>query len=290
MGKLLKTKELAGQIEAEIKGDVRHLKERGIYPAISVLLVKGDPASAYYAKAKEKLARKLGIRFLLTSFHQSVTERELLEKINGLNHCPSVHGIMLELPLPKHLDANKLSSAVSPEKDVDGLTPSNQFSCMNGTRGLYPATPQSCIRILKYFGYSLKGKRVVLIGHGKTVGRPLVHMLLRENATLTVCDEFTTKLKPHIDQADILISAVGKANLIMPEMVHPELVIIDAGINDTPDGITGDVNAEVAESIRAMTPVPGGVGKITTMVLFQNLIRAVSLQTNESVVGYYESL
>ncbi|MCQ2009139.1 MAG: tetrahydrofolate dehydrogenase/cyclohydrolase catalytic domain-containing protein [Sporolactobacillus sp.] len=282
MGKLLQTKGMAKQISEHLVLEVKRMKEKGIDPTIAVLIVQGDPASECYAKAKQRIARKLGIRYLLTSVHPQITETELLAKIKWLNRCPSIHGIILELPLPKHLDAKKMVSAIAPEKDVDGLSPANKLACFTGDDGLYPATPQSCIRILDYFGYPLKGKNVVLIGCGETVGKPLVHLLLRANATLTICHEYTNNLQKQIEKADILISAVGKANLVTTDMVHRDLVIVDAGINELKGGIVGDVQPEVLEIVQAATPVPGGVGKVTTMILFENLLKAVRLQITKS--------
>ncbi|MDF2519277.1 MAG: bifunctional 5,10-methylenetetrahydrofolate dehydrogenase/5,10-methenyltetrahydrofolate [Sphingobacterium sp.] len=245
MGKLLQTKALAKQISEHLVTEVKGMKEKGIDPTIAVIIVQGDPASECYAKVKQNIARKLGIRYLLTSVHPQVTETELLAKIKWLNRCPSIHGIILELPLPKHLDAKKLAAAIDPEKDVDGLSPTNKLACFTGDEGLYPATPQSCIRILNYFGYPLKGKE-------------------------------------QIEKADILISAVGKANLVTTDMVHRDLIVVDAGINEIQGGIVGDVQPEVSEIVQAITPVPGGVGKVTTMILFENLLKAVRFQANES--------
>ncbi|SFF97456.1 bifunctional 5,10-methylenetetrahydrofolate dehydrogenase/5,10-methenyltetrahydrofolate cyclohydrolase [Sporolactobacillus nakayamae] len=282
MGKLLQTKALAKQISENLVMEVKGMKEKGIDPTIAVIIIQGDPASECYAKVKQNIARKLGVRYLLTSVHPQVTETELLAKIKWLNRCPSIHGIILELPLPKHLDTKKLAAAIAPEKDVDGLSPANKLACFTGEEGLYPATPQSCIRILNYFGYPLKGKNVVLIGCGETVGKPLVQLLLRANATLTVCHVYTNNLQEQIEKADILISAVGKANLVTTNMVHRDLVVVDAGINEIQGGIVGDVQPEVSEIVQAATPVPGGVGKVTTMILFENLLKAVRLQANEN--------
>ncbi|WP_420542170.1 bifunctional 5,10-methylenetetrahydrofolate dehydrogenase/5,10-methenyltetrahydrofolate cyclohydrolase [Sporolactobacillus terrae] len=281
LGKLLETAALASEILDHLSIEVKQLKEKGIEPTISVIVVQGDPASECYAKVKQRIARRLGIRYLLTFVHSQVTETELLERIKWLNRCPTIHGIILELPLPKHLDAARLAAAISPEKDIDGLTPSNKLACFTGNKGLYPATPLACIRIMNYFGYTLEGKNVTLIGHGETVGKPLVQLLLRENATLTVCHKYTKDLRMHIEKADVLITAVGKVGLISADMVHRNLIIIDAGISETKNGIMGDVQPEVAEFVKAMTPVPGGVGKVTTMLLFENLIKAVHLQTSK---------
>lgn len=283
MAKWLKSRELANQLTESIQAKVKEWNEQHMKPTLCTFLVKGDPASEYYAQSKEKFARKLGVAFLLKAFEPDVTEAELLSEIGRANEDPSIHGIMLELPMPPSIHADKLAEAIAPEKDVDGMTPANQLACFTGTRGLYPATPQSCIRILQHFDYPLKGKHVVLIGRGETVGRPLIQMLLRENVTLTVCHSHTQDLAAHIAKADILITAVGRAGLVTSEMVHEELIVVDAGINETVDGsgITGDVSPAAAERARAMTPVPGGVGTLTTVILFENLLKAVQRQTTE---------
>ncbi|MCL1631730.1 bifunctional 5,10-methylenetetrahydrofolate dehydrogenase/5,10-methenyltetrahydrofolate cyclohydrolase [Sporolactobacillus sp. CPB3-1] len=278
MGKLLQTKALAKQMCDHLILEVKQMKAKGIDPTIAVVVVEGDPASQCYAKVKQRMALKLGIRYLLTSVHPRITEAELLEKIKWLNRCSSIHGIILELPLPKHLDTKIITAAIAPEKDIDGLTPANKLACFTGETGLYPATPLSCMAILNHFDYSLKAKKVVLVGYGATVGKPLVQLLLRAHATLTICHKYTVDLKEHIAHADILITAVGKKNLITPDMVHEHLVIVDAGINEGEEGVVGDVHPEVRNHVQAMTPVPGGVGKITTMTLFENLIKAVRIQ------------
>ncbi|MDR0270653.1 cyclodeaminase/cyclohydrolase family protein [Paenibacillus sp.] len=221
---------------------------------------------------------QLGIIFDLITFEPEVTEQRLLGEIERLNRDSQVHGIMLELPLPKHISVQKCSDAIAPEKDVDGISSANKLACMTGGTGIYPATPQACIRIAKHFGFALKGKRVVLVGRGETVGRPLMQLLLRENATVTVCHSHTQNLADHIAQADFLMAAVGHAGLITADMMHPELVVIDAGINETATGITGDVVPEAAEAAKAVTPVPGGVGTLTTVMLFENLMLAIRLQ------------
>ncbi len=249
-------------------------------PTLCAFLVKGDQASEYYAQSKERFARKLGVAFLLKTFEPDVTEAELLTEIEKANADSSIHGIMLELPMPASIRAGKLQEAIAPGKDVDGLTPANQLACFTGTQGLYPATPQSCIRILHHFGFPLRGKHVVLIGRGETVGRPLMQMLLRENATLTVCHSHTKDIASHIAQADILITAAGKAGLVTVDGIHEELVIVDAGISEMADGsgITGDVDPAAYEQAKAVTPVPGGVGTLTTVILFENLLKAVKWQ------------
>ncbi|MGB8957167.1 MAG: bifunctional 5,10-methylenetetrahydrofolate dehydrogenase/5,10-methenyltetrahydrofolate cyclohydrolase, partial [Tumebacillaceae bacterium] len=183
----LKGKAVADLIREGVQADVQAWKTQGVEPRMATLIVEGDPASLYYAEMKGRAADKLGIDYELHKLPASVTEDFLLGIIERLNQDKSVHGIMLELPLPKHINTKRVTAAIAPEKDVDGLTPQNLLATVTGQRGLYPATPQACIRLLKHYGYELAGKHVALVGRGETVGLPLIHLLLRENATVTVC-------------------------------------------------------------------------------------------------------
>ncbi|ARU61852.1 bifunctional 5,10-methylene-tetrahydrofolate dehydrogenase/5,10-methylene-tetrahydrofolate cyclohydrolase [Tumebacillus avium] len=279
MAQAFKGKPVADAIRAEVTEKAEAWKAKGHTPKMAVLLVEGDPASYHYAQAKGKAAEKLGIDYELHTFPTEVTEDELLRNIQQLNDDPAVHGIMLELPLPKHIDTKKATSAIAQYKDVDGLHPHNLLATVAGTPGLYPATPQACIGLLKHYGHSLAGKNVVLVGRGETVGLPLIHLLLRENATVTVCHSRTPDIGAHLRKADIAFVAVGRKNLVTPEMVHKDLLIIDAGINETEDGgITGDVAPDVMDHVAGMSPTPGGVGSVTTALLFANLMQAMLLQ------------
>ncbi|WP_336776401.1 bifunctional 5,10-methylenetetrahydrofolate dehydrogenase/5,10-methenyltetrahydrofolate cyclohydrolase [Paenibacillus sp. MMO-58] len=282
MTKLLKAKEAADQVYEGIRTKVEEWKRNGVQPHMATILVEGDPASAYYAGAKQKIAEKLGVAFTLHAFTAEVAEEEILQLVHRLNNDSSVHGIMLELPLPRHLSASTIEKAISPLKDVDGVTPDNKLATVTGDTGLYPATPQSCIRLLKHYGYTLEGKNITLVGRGQTVGLPLFHMLQRENATVTVCHSRTPDIASHLSHAEIAFVAVGRPNVVTPDMVHPNLVIIDAGINETPEGkMVGDVAIDVQSSAAAVSPVPGGVGTLTTAILFENLIKAIDLQLGE---------
>ena len=275
----LKGKAVADLIREGVQADVQAWKARGVEPRMTTLIVEGDPASLYYAEMKGRAADKLGIDYELHKFPASVTEDFLLGIIERLNQDKSVHGIMLELPLPKHINTKRVTAAIAPEKDVDGLTPQNLLATVTGQRGLYPATPQACIRLLKHYGYELAGKHVALVGRGETVGLPLIHLLLRENATVTVCHSRTPDLSVHLKQADIAFVAVGRAGLITPEMVHENLVIIDAGINEIEGGqIVGDAAPEVENHAAALSPTPGGVGSVTTAQIFANMMLAMNIQ------------
>ncbi|WP_127530394.1 bifunctional 5,10-methylenetetrahydrofolate dehydrogenase/5,10-methenyltetrahydrofolate cyclohydrolase [Paenibacillus kobensis] len=279
---MMKAREAADEVYESVRIKIDNWNKAGITPCIATILVEGDPASAYYAQAKNRMADKLGIRFELHSLPQDVQEDVVIQLVKRLNDDRSIHGIMLELPLPKQLSASRLESIISPLKDVDGVTPVNKLATLTGAEGLYPATPQACIQLLKHYGYSLEGRNVTLVGRGQTVGLPLFHMLQRENATVTVCHSRTPDIAFHLRHAEIAFVAVGRPNMIKKEMVHSELAIIDAGINELNNGtITGDVEPEAALHAAALSPVPGGVGTLTTAILFENLTKAVSLQHRE---------
>ncbi|MCF8564932.1 bifunctional 5,10-methylenetetrahydrofolate dehydrogenase/5,10-methenyltetrahydrofolate cyclohydrolase [Alicyclobacillus tolerans] len=275
----LKGKPVADKIRESVSRDVANWKAQGTQPKMAVILVEGDPASAFYARAKQQVAHKLGIEYELLTLPHNVSESELLAAVHGFNEDPLIHGIMLELPLPRHISPERVIASIDPAKDVDGLTQFNRMANMTGEQGIYPATPMACVRLVKHYGYTLAGKHVVLVGCGKTVGQPLMHLLLRELATVTVCHAGTRDLSAHLEQAELAFVAVGKAGLIEPHMVHKDLVIVDAGINETKDHqIVGDVAPEVAEAVQGLSPTPGGVGSVTTMQLFANLMKAMKLQ------------
>ncbi|GMA50638.1 bifunctional 5,10-methylene-tetrahydrofolate dehydrogenase/5,10-methylene-tetrahydrofolate cyclohydrolase [Alicyclobacillus contaminans] len=275
----LKGRPVTEPLHKHIRAEVARHKANGVTPKVVTLLVEGDPASLYYAHIKQRLAEKLGICFELIRFPSRVHSREILQTIRRLNENAAVHGIMLELPLPPYLPTREIIDSISPLKDVDGLTPFNRQANLTGQPGIYPATPQACLRLVAHYGYSVSGKHVALIGCGQTVGMPLLHLLLRENATVTACHAGTADIAHHVKQADFAFVAVGKPNLLTPDMVHPQLVVVDAGINEIEGGrIVGDVAPEVAGCVAALSPTPGGVGPVTTAQLFLNLLRAIELQ------------
>ncbi|MFD0713400.1 bifunctional 5,10-methylenetetrahydrofolate dehydrogenase/5,10-methenyltetrahydrofolate cyclohydrolase [Paenibacillus sp. GCM10027626] len=279
---MMKAREAADVVYAEICTKVNVLKKQGIQPRLDTILIDGDPASAYYALAKQKIAAKLGIEFQLHRFAATVTDNDVLQLIRQLNANSAVHGIMLELPLPPHLSTNIIAKAIIPMKDIDGVTPDNKLATITGELGLYPATPQACIQLVKHYGYSLNGANVTLVGRGQTVGLPLFHLLQREQATVTVCHSRTPDLAYHLKHADIAFAAAGCPGMITQEMVHPDLVIIDAGINELDNGkIVGDTAASLIGYVKALSPVPGGVGTLTTALLYENLMKAISIQTGE---------
>ncbi|GIP35268.1 bifunctional 5,10-methylenetetrahydrofolate dehydrogenase/5,10-methenyltetrahydrofolate cyclohydrolase [Paenibacillus sp. J2TS4] len=283
MGQWLHAKEAAESIRRSIAENAGRIREQqGTEIKMAVVLVEGDPASLAYAKAKQRWAARLGIGFDWVRLNPDVTEEELIMRIHALNSDVTVHGILLELPLPHHLSARTVIEKIAPWKDVDGLTSGNRMANQTGAPGLYPATPLSCVRLLEHYGYALEGKHAVVVGRGETVGMPLLHLLLRNNATVTVCHSRTPDLSVPLRQADFLFAAAGRRGLISEELVHPNLVAIDAGINETEDGqLAGDIALEAIGSLKAMSPVPGGVGTLTTAILFENLLKAYEMQQGQ---------
>ncbi len=273
-------KAISGTIREEVKAEVAQLKEKGIIPKLNVLLVGDDPASVVYARSKEKSCGSVGIDFELKTLPGSSAIEEVLAVIDTWNKDTNVHGIMIELPLPKGMDKNMVLEAVDPKKDVDGSHPMNRGYILSGGKGLFPATPQSCIEVLLRSGVEIKGKNAVIVGRGETVGKPLVFMLLNQNATVTVCHTKTADLAYHTKQADIVIAAVGRAKMITADMIKPGAVVVDAGINPSEGGgICGDVDfGNVREVAGVITPVPGGVGSLTTVLVQKNLLKAIKLQ------------
>ncbi|WP_409340895.1 cyclodeaminase/cyclohydrolase family protein [Paenibacillus sp. MBLB4367] len=282
--KKLLGKPLADELAASIKANVEAYQEQGVAARVAVVWVEGDPATEWYVNAKRKTAEKLGIAFDLYPFQSGAEEHALVDCIRSLNQDEKTHGIMVELPLPKAIDAKRVTAAIDPLKDVDGLTPANRLALLSGGPGIAPATPQACIRLLKHYGISLAGKHAVVIGRGETVGQPLYHLLQREQATVTVCHSRTADLDKHVRRAEIVFAAAGRRGLVSVQAAHEELIVVDAGINETEEGsIAGDVDPDVLRVAAAMTPVPGGVGTVTTMILFENVLRAMDWQREERV-------
>jgi methylenetetrahydrofolate dehydrogenase (NADP+)/methenyltetrahydrofolate cyclohydrolase len=276
---ILDGKALAARIKEEIKAGVEKLAAKGVVPKLAAVLVGDDPGSVVYARAKEKACAGVGIAYELHHLPGDTPEPEVLDMVKDLNTNPAVHGIIVEFPLPKQINKWRVLDALSPLKDVDGMTAVNRGRLLAGEDGLFPATPQSCITIMEQYGIEAAGKHAVIVGRGETVGRPLILMLLRRNATVTVCHTGTADLAHHTRQADILVAAAGRAGLITAEMVKPGAVVVDAGINQTDKGICGDVDFEKVQEVAGyITPVPGGVGSLTTTLILQNVLKAIALQ------------
>ena len=283
LAELLDGKAIAKVLKEEIKNEVEEWKSQGVQPKLAVILVGEDPASVVYAKAKQKVSESLGMEFELHVLPADSPENEVLDLIESLNGNSQIHGIMIELPLPKHISKERVMAAVLPEKDVDGVHPINRGYILSGEEGLFPATPQSCIEIMLRSGVEISGKHVVIVGRGETVGKPLVFLILKHNATVTICHSRTPDLGAFTRQADIVIAAVGKAKLIKGNMIKLGAIVVDAGINETPDGICGDVDfEEVKENAALISPVPGGVGSLTTALIMRNVLKGISIQRRNS--------
>jgi methylenetetrahydrofolate dehydrogenase (NADP+)/methenyltetrahydrofolate cyclohydrolase len=279
---LIKGLPIAKVIREELVKDVEALKAKGVQPKLAVLLVGDDEASVVYAQSKEKVGAGLGVTVELKVMPADTSQETVLNQIQGWNMDPNVHGILVELPLPKHIQKEVVMEAISPKKDVDGVHPVNRGYLLGGQEhlALVPATPLSCIALMERAGINLRGKKVTLVGRGDTVGRPLASLLIKRDATITVCHTKTVDLGAECQHGEIVVAAAGFAGLVKKEMIAPGTVVIDAGINATPDGkgICGDVAPDVEEVAKAMTPVPGGVGSLTTTIIMQNVIKAIGLQ------------
>lgn len=279
---LIKGLPIAKEIRVEIGQEVEELKKKGVQPKLAVLLVGDDEASVVYAQSKQKVGGNLGIEVELKVMPADTPQEEVLATIQAWNADAAVHGILVELPLPKQISKEAVMEAIEPKKDVDGVHPVNRGYLLGGQEhlALVPATPLSCVALAERAGIELRGKRVTLVGRGDTVGRPLASLLIKRDATITVCHTKTVDLAAECQRGEIVVAAAGFAGLVTKDMISPGTVVIDAGINPTPDGkgICGDVAPDVEEVAKAMTPVPGGVGSLTTTIIMQNLLKAISLQ------------
>lgn len=276
---LLKGKPLADTLRAEISDKVEALKAAGTQPLLAVVVASADPAAVKYAEAKQRAAETLGITFTLLRFDPVLGQGALDSILNSLSNDEQVHGILLELPLGVGLDAERAIARIDPLKDVDGLTAANlgRIAAGDERRALAPATPIACIRLAETAA-PLAGKRAVVVGRGRSVGRALIPMLINRDATVTVCHTKTPDLAEAIAPCDFVFVAAGRRSLITAAHLREDQIVIDAGINVTEGGIVGDVDADAIGAVRALTPVPGGVGPLTSTVIFDNLLRAISLQ------------
>ncbi len=267
---------LARQIRAEVAGRTAALKARGIQPALTVILVGDDPASQVYTRHKVNDSTETGLAATLERYPADMSEAPLLARIRSLNEDPAVHGILVQLPLPKHMDTHKVIETISPAKDVDGFHIASAGALMVGQPGFWPCTPHGCMKMLESIGFDLRGKHAVVIGRSNTVGKPMALLLLQANATVTVCHSGTPDLGYHTRQADVVVAAVGRRNTLKADMVKPGAVVIDVGINRNDEGkLCGDVEfAGVSQVAGAITPVPGGVGPMTITMLLMNTIES----------------
>ncbi|MEK5339726.1 bifunctional methylenetetrahydrofolate dehydrogenase/methenyltetrahydrofolate cyclohydrolase FolD [Weizmannia sp. FSL W8-1119] len=269
-------KQLAEALRKEIKAEAEQLTQQGITPGLAVILVGNDPASRTYVKNKEKACRALGMKSVLIELPGDVPEQALLGHIATLNEDPDIHGILVQLPLPPHINAQKIVEAISPEKDVDGFHPVNIGRMMTGQDAFLPCTPHGILKMVKSKGIRIEGKHVVVIGRSNIVGKPCGQLFLNENATVTYCHSKTADLKSFTRQADILVSAVGKAKFIKADFVKAGAAVIDVGMNRDESGkLCGDVDFnEVKKKASYITPVPGGVGPMTITMLLSNTVKA----------------
>jgi methylenetetrahydrofolate dehydrogenase (NADP+)/methenyltetrahydrofolate cyclohydrolase len=267
---------LARKIRAEVAGRTEALKARGIKPHLSIILVGEDPASQVYTKHKVNDSTETGLSATLERYPATMTEAELLDRIRALNADAKVHGILVQLPIPKHMDAQKVIETISPAKDVDGFHVASAGALMVGRPGFRPCTPYGCMKMLESIGYDLKGKNAVVIGRSNIVGKPIAIMLLAQDATVTVCHSRTKDLKAHTLEADVIVAAVGKRNVLTRDMVKPGAVVIDVGMNRNDEGkLCGDVDFDGVKEVAGwITPVPGGVGPMTRAMLLVNTIEA----------------
>ena len=272
---------LSRTLRADVAARAAALKARGVTPGLAVVLVGDNPASQVYVRNKVKACADAGLHSVLEKYAADLTEADLLARVDALNRDPAIHGILVQLPLPAHIDAQKVIEAISPAKDVDGFHVASAGALMTGASGFWPCTPYGCMKMLESIGYDLRGKHAVVIGRSNIVGKPMALMLLQKNATVTVCHSATADLKAMTLQADVIVAAVGKRNVLTADMVKPGAVVIDVGMNRIPEGedgagkLCGDVDFDGVKAVASyITPVPGGVGPMTITMLLVNTMEA----------------
>lgn len=279
-------KQIANQVREELKTEVEELKSTGVTPGLAVVLVGEDPASQVYVRRKEKMAVELGFHSLTLRYPATMTQEEILTLIRKLNHDSKIHGILVQLPLPDHIDANLVIETIDPKKDVDGFHPKNVGALMLGNPAFVPCTPAGIMLLLEKSTIDPAGKHVVILGRSNIVGKPMMNLLMQKqkgaNATVTICHTGTKDFTVFTRQADILIAAMGKAAVVTGDMLKPGVVVIDVGVNRVEDAsrksgyrLVGDVDfASAAEVASMITPVPGGVGPMTIIMLMRNTVLA----------------
>ena len=279
---LLNGKELAQKLQQEMTQEVTELKKKGLQPGLAVILVGEDPASQVYVRNKERAANNIGMYSLVYRLPETTSEADLIAKIEELNHDDKVHGILVQLPLPKHINEDLVLDTIDPAKDVDGFHPMNLGNLFAGKPTMIPCTPAGIMELIKLSGMDLAGKNAVIIGRSNIVGKPMAHLLLQANATVTICHSKTKDLPKVAKQADILVVAIGRANFVTADFVKEGAVVIDVGINrDENNKLTGDVKFdEVAPLTSYITPVPGGVGPMTITMLMRQTIDAAKRKEN----------
>lgn len=279
---LLNGKELAQKLQQEMTQEVTELKEKGLQPGLAVILVGEDPASQVYVRNKERAANNIGMYSVVYRLPETTSEADLIAKIEELNQDDKVHGILVQLPLPKHINEDLVLDTIDPAKDVDGFHPMNLGNLFAGKPTMIPCTPAGIMELIKLSGLDLAGKNAVIIGRSNIVGKPMAHLLLQANATVTICHSKTKDLPKVAKQADVLVVAIGRANFVTADFVKEGAVVIDVGINrDENNKLTGDVKFdEVAPLTSYITPVPGGVGPMTITMLMRQTIDAAKRKEN----------
>lgn len=282
MARILSGKEFAARIKEDAARGVAELKAAGVLPRLAVIIVGSDPASEVYVRNKQRTCEELGIRSDHIALPAETTKEELLACVEELNVDPEVHGILVQLPLPAQIaeDEEEILSHIDPRKDVDGFHPVNVGHLVLGAPGLRPCTPAGCIRMLDYAGIPIEGAHAVIIGRSNIVGKPMAHLLLERNATVTICHSRTQNLAAIARTADILVAAVGRPRFVTADMVKEGATVIDVGINRiAPKQLVGDVDFDAAAAVAgAITPVPGGVGLLTVAMLMENVVQAAKAQ------------
>jgi methylenetetrahydrofolate dehydrogenase (NADP+)/methenyltetrahydrofolate cyclohydrolase len=279
--KLIDGAAIARRVRAEAAEQARALALR---PGLAVILVGDDPASAVYVRNKVKACEEAGFHSVLERYDAAMTQQKLLERVAALNADPAIHGILVQMPLPRHLDPHAVIEAINPAKDVDGFSLASAGELMSGLPGLRPATPFGCMTLIESTGVPIRGKHAVVIGRSNTVGKPMALLLLQAHATVTVCHSATPDLAAHTRQADIVVAAVGRRGTLTAGMVKPGAIVIDVGINRKDDGkLCGDVEFEAVRDALGpqgwITPVPGGVGPMTIAMLLMNTLQAARAAT-----------
>jgi methylenetetrahydrofolate dehydrogenase (NADP+)/methenyltetrahydrofolate cyclohydrolase len=267
---------LSKQLRGEAAARAAALTAKGKQPGLAVVLVGDNPASQVYVRNKVKACEEAGIHSRLEKYDASMTEAELLARVDALNNDPTIHGILVQLPLPKHIDDHKVIESISPAKDVDGFHIASAGALVVGEPGFKACTPYGCMKMLESIGYELRGKHAVVIGRSNIVGKPMALMLLAANATVTVCHSGTANLGEMTRQADVIVAAVGKRNVLTADMVKAGAVVIDVGMNRNDDGkLCGDVDFDGVRQVAGwITPVPGGVGPMTIAMLLVNTLES----------------
>lgn len=277
MAQLIDGKLISTKIKDELKAEVATLKEKGIVPCLAVIQVGNDPASSVYVNNKKKACAYIGMESLSYELEENISQEELLTIIDELNHNDIVNGILVQLPLPKHIDEEAVIKAIAPEKDVDGFHPETVGNMCIGSKGFLPCTPAGVIQLLKRSNIEIEGKECVVIGRSNIVGKPMALLLLRENGTVTITHSRTKDLKEITKRADILVAAIGKPKFVTSDYVKEGAVVIDVGIHRNADNkLCGDVDFDdVVDKVSAITPVPGGVGPMTIAMLMNNCVETV---------------